>query len=170
MDTERALEINEKVTGWIRRFHLGEDPGPIPEFDLADALEAVKIVGSYPGTRNPDGSVHHPMTSDPRVVAALFTLAKFPAADTSQPIQPILAGAGRAVVVIRLPQNIFKQEVRTCRVCGCTDDDCSQCVEAQGHPCHWVEHDLCSRCAAHLATPTAPGAVAGPGSGSGGVR
>lgn len=37
---------------------------------------------------------------------------------------------------------------RSCRVCGCTDDDCQQCVEAQGRPCSWVEPDLCSRCAA----------------------
>lgn len=36
---------------------------------------------------------------------------------------------------------------RKCRVCECTDDDCSQCIEAQGHPCAWVEDDLCSRCA-----------------------
>lgn len=35
---------------------------------------------------------------------------------------------------------------RTCRVCGCTDNDCRQCVEAQGEPCHWVAADLCSRC------------------------
>lgn len=33
-----------------------------------------------------------------------------------------------------------------CRVCGCTDDDCSQCVEATGEACFWVEPDLCSRC------------------------
>lgn len=39
------------------------------------------------------------------------------------------------------------QAIRRCRVCGCTDDDCSQCVASQGHPCHWVEEDLCSRCA-----------------------
>lgn len=38
-------------------------------------------------------------------------------------------------------------EIRKCRVCGCTDDDCSQCIEAQGYPCYWVEYDLCSRCA-----------------------
>lgn len=38
-------------------------------------------------------------------------------------------------------------EPRACRVCGCTDDDCSQCIEATGEPCHWVEKDLCSRCA-----------------------
>ena len=36
---------------------------------------------------------------------------------------------------------------RKCRVCGCTDTDCSQCIAAQGHPCWWVEDDLCSRCA-----------------------
>lgn len=36
--------------------------------------------------------------------------------------------------------------LRTCRVCGCTDDDCSQCIKASGEPCHWAEDDLCSRC------------------------
>jgi len=34
-----------------------------------------------------------------------------------------------------------------CRVCGCTDDDCKKCIEKTGEPCHWVEPDLCSRCA-----------------------
>lgn len=33
-----------------------------------------------------------------------------------------------------------------CRACGCTDDDCSQCVEKTGAPCFWVEPDLCSAC------------------------
>ncbi len=36
--------------------------------------------------------------------------------------------------------------LRTCRECGCTEDNCSQCIEATGEPCHWVEVDLCSRC------------------------
>jgi len=31
-------------------------------------------------------------------------------------------------------------------VCGCTDDDCRQCVEKTGEPCYWVEPDLCSAC------------------------
>lgn len=35
---------------------------------------------------------------------------------------------------------------RSCRVCGCTDEDCSQCIEKTGAPCYWVEHDLCSAC------------------------
>lgn len=33
-----------------------------------------------------------------------------------------------------------------CRVCGCTDNDCRQCIEATGHPCYWVQPDLCSAC------------------------
>jgi len=37
--------------------------------------------------------------------------------------------------------------VRRCRICGCTDDDCSVCIEKTGEPCHWVEEDLCSACA-----------------------
>ena len=35
---------------------------------------------------------------------------------------------------------------RTCRICGCTDDDCRQCIEKTGSPCYWVELDLCSAC------------------------
>jgi DnaJ-class molecular chaperone len=33
-----------------------------------------------------------------------------------------------------------------CRVCGCTDDDCSGCVERTGEPCYWAEPNLCSAC------------------------
>ena len=36
--------------------------------------------------------------------------------------------------------------VRACRVCGCTDNDCSQCVARTGTACHWVAQDLCSAC------------------------
>ncbi|MEO6610714.1 MAG: hypothetical protein ABIT05_01235 [Chitinophagaceae bacterium] len=35
---------------------------------------------------------------------------------------------------------------RTCRVCGCTQDNCQQCIDKTGGPCHWVEEDLCSAC------------------------
>ena len=40
----------------------------------------------------------------------------------------------------------FAPRVRRCRVCGCTDDDCRQCIAKTGAPCHWVEKDLCSAC------------------------
>ncbi len=33
-----------------------------------------------------------------------------------------------------------------CTKCGCTDENCSQCVAAQGKPCHWVADGKCSRC------------------------
>lgn len=35
---------------------------------------------------------------------------------------------------------------KTCKKCGCTDNNCSQCIEAQGKPCYWVTNTLCSRC------------------------
>jgi len=45
---------------------------------------------------------------------------------------------------------------RACRICGCTDDDCSGCIATTGVPCSWVttsgrdsdhgEGDLCSAC------------------------
>jgi hypothetical protein len=36
--------------------------------------------------------------------------------------------------------------VRRCRVCGCTEADCSQCIGKTGAPCFWVGADLCSAC------------------------
>lgn len=40
----------------------------------------------------------------------------------------------------------FDNEGVACRVCGCTEDDCSGCIEKTGEPCSWVEADLCSAC------------------------
>ncbi|MDP1931864.1 MAG: hypothetical protein Q8L60_10435 [Gammaproteobacteria bacterium] len=36
-----------------------------------------------------------------------------------------------------------------CRVCKCTENDCSGCIERTGQPCWWVNEDLtlCSACA-----------------------
>lgn len=50
-----------------------------------------------------------------------------------------------------VPQSSIKETVkntsiRTCRTCGCTEDDCRQCIEKTGSPCHWIEQDLCSAC------------------------
>lgn len=41
------------------------------------------------------------------------------------------------------------KKIRTCRVCGCTDEDCSACIELTGEACHWLgeDEDLCSACA-----------------------
>lgn len=42
-----------------------------------------------------------------------------------------------------------KTSAGVCRVCGCTDKGCSQCIKKTGKPCHWVDakHTLCSACA-----------------------
>jgi hypothetical protein len=40
-----------------------------------------------------------------------------------------------------------EQLAGVCRVCGCTDADCRQCIIKTGTPCYWVESDLCSACA-----------------------
>lgn len=37
--------------------------------------------------------------------------------------------------------------VKRCRICGCTDADCSECIAISGAPCWWVSDDLCSLCA-----------------------
>lgn len=36
---------------------------------------------------------------------------------------------------------------KTCIACGCTDFNCTQCIEKTGEACYWVEDDLCSACA-----------------------
>jgi hypothetical protein len=36
--------------------------------------------------------------------------------------------------------------IRQCRVCGCTDDDCTECIRRTGRPCVWVAGNLCSAC------------------------
>jgi hypothetical protein len=41
--------------------------------------------------------------------------------------------------------------VRSCRHCGCTDDDCSQCIQRTGGPCYWVSADECSACREEVA-------------------
>ena len=41
-------------------------------------------------------------------------------------------------------------EIPACRICGCTDADCSGCVARTGAPCRWVEPDLCSACEVEL--------------------
>lgn len=47
-----------------------------------------------------------------------------------------------------LAENTFTDNTSNwkCKVCGCTDLDCSQCIKVTGKPCTWVEYELCSRC------------------------
>ena len=54
--------------------------------------------------------------------------------------------AGQELVQMLEVDNESENDVRKCRVCGCTDHDCRQCIKKTGQPCHWVEYDLCSAC------------------------
>jgi len=41
-----------------------------------------------------------------------------------------------------------KTKFGTCKYCGCTDNDCSQCIKRTGEACYWVDanHTVCSAC------------------------
>lgn len=49
-------------------------------------------------------------------------------------------------VPFKTNNNRADAKVKSCRICGCTDHDCRQCIAKTGSPCHWVEEDLCSAC------------------------
>lgn len=36
--------------------------------------------------------------------------------------------------------------LRSCRRCGCAEQNCHGCVERTGAPCSWIGEDLCSAC------------------------
>jgi hypothetical protein len=42
--------------------------------------------------------------------------------------------------------DIIYHDVPSCRVCGCTDDWCAECIKKTGKSCTWIEPDLCSAC------------------------
>lgn len=42
--------------------------------------------------------------------------------------------------------HVFVIPERTCVGCGCTENDCRQCIQKTGEPCYWVSDDLCSAC------------------------
>lgn len=39
-----------------------------------------------------------------------------------------------------------RMQTRKCKVCGCTNADCRQCILKTGRPCHWITPNLCSAC------------------------
>lgn len=70
-----------------------------------------------------------------------------PPALTKIQLTRIVSMDGPPLVRVFLPTEEAEQ-VRMCRVCGCTDDDCQQCINRSGAPCAWVEREknLCSVC------------------------
>src|SRR5690606_22470939 len=67
--------------------------------------------------------------------------------DTHQQLDKDVEDYNPTISVVAYEIGQYVAEVmRTCRKCGCTEYDCSNCVERTGEPCHWVEYDLCSAC------------------------
>jgi hypothetical protein len=135
MELEKALEIN----GQLARVAIGGrigDKVTIPDYSLAEMIQARDIVAGYNKTRT---DKVFSIICDDRIIAAIYTL-KWYKAESGEDITPILVADGKALICVPAPKE------RTCRVCGCMDDDCSQCIEKTGQPCHWVEEDLCSAC------------------------
>lgn len=52
--------------------------------------------------------------------------------------------------LIQSAHYVKRMESQTCKVCGCTDYDCRQCIEKTGKPCYWFEDNLCSACAENM--------------------
>lgn len=60
-----------------------------------------------------------------------------------EPGRNLTALRNTAAEMIELLMRILEPR---CRECGCTQDDCEQCVEKTGDACSWVGPDLCSAC------------------------
>lgn len=60
--------------------------------------------------------------------------------DDAQIVDEVLAKAYGS------PERVEIAVGHCCRSCGCSDLDCSGCVERTGEPCEWIEDDLCSSC------------------------
>lgn len=61
--------------------------------------------------------------------------------------RPTITALGRNVNDRGQTLEVYASDIELCcRECGCTQRDCSGCVERTGVPCEWVELDLCSAC------------------------
>jgi hypothetical protein len=99
MELERAKEVNSLITKWVATCFIGnEDPGPPPEFDLAEALEAQKMLSGYKEPAE-GGGYRSYTTTDPRGIAALYVMGHYQASDPSH-AEPLLAGGGVALVLV----------------------------------------------------------------------
>lgn len=68
-----------------------------------------------------------------------WRILRFPATDKRDALDWVRAVKG-ALAALQQPMP------DACEVCGCTEEDCSQCVERTGEPCYWVRPGLCSAC------------------------
>jgi hypothetical protein len=87
--------------------------------------------------------------------------------DVDMRLAKLIAVAMIEEALIGAPLLVAEQR---CRVCGCTDLDCSGCIERTGRPCSWVSLNLCSACADAAARPPIKKPTAGKANNRGGKR
>jgi|GEM_PF-1360121 len=65
-----------------------------------------------------------------------------------KPLQGLVSGS-EIVDLLAVAVRSFRVPLGqgVCRVCGCTDLDCSGCIARTGVRCYWIEPHLCSACA-----------------------
>jgi len=106
MDIHRALEINQAVSGYIASAYAqGINQQPVPEFDLAEALQAMQRIEQEKQKDQGERSVDDlPATSDSLSLAALYVLGRSTGQDVTEgsTIQPVIAGSGKAVIVVNV--------------------------------------------------------------------
>lgn len=79
-------------------------------------------------------------------------LPEFSAAEIVKGNAPILRKQRRAQRQMNYPELadvVFRMaDDRRCRICGCSELNCSGCVMIMGEPCCWANasHTLCSAC------------------------
>lgn len=49
--------------------------------------------------------------------------------------------------IVYVPKPKRKAGEQQCHKCGCTDSDCSGCIQRTGKACFWVDEKTCSACA-----------------------
>jgi hypothetical protein len=62
-------------------------------------------------------------------------------------ISSAVLATGERMETVESPHYAYREPQPACSVCGCTDEDCSGCVERTGDPCYWISPTLCSACA-----------------------
>lgn len=135
--------------------------GSLARHGATDDEIAEQLCDWLPMTASSEAGTVYAETDNPENIRIWFgrKAGQMPALDGKDTIKAVrkLFGIGAPGSVD--PDAIEVARLQTCRVCGCTDDDCQQCIEATGQPCRWVEPDLCSRCVPTVVAAAASGEI-----------
>lgn len=145
---EKLREIRE----WARaNGHQVPAKGKIPQAALAAYVRFEELIGRIsvvadeePPEPTPEDAAQ-PLAESANDPDPVSKPGEEPVTDEEAPAERTLDAEGEAMGHLSVPSD-EGAEWSVCRVCGCSDWDCAQCIERTGAPCSWVESDLCSAC------------------------